>query len=170
MQRHLRFPRLQGAQQDLLHHPPDRRRHPAHHTARHGQLQREDGEALHRPVAHHNEPHNRPRCDGVLPQHGARERVGQLRRAVGGAPAGEAAHSEEHRPPDRACSSRRTVWAVLQDELGHRQGDHRQDRRGIAGRREDRHARSRDIMPGPRRGRLHRERARRLDRGTHARA
>ena len=170
MQRHLRFPRLQGAQQDLLHHPPDRRRDPAHHAARHGQLQREDGEALHRPVAYHDKPHDRPRCDGVLPQHGARERVGQLRRSVGGAPAGEAAHSKEHRPPDRACSSRRTVWAVLQDELGHRQGDHRQDRRGIAGRREDRHARSRDIMPGPRRGRLHRERARRIHRGTHARA
>ena len=79
-------------------------------------------------------------------------------------------HPEEHRPPDRTCAPRRAVWAVLQDELGHRQGDHRQDRRGVAGGREDRHARSRDIMPGPRRGRLHRERARRVHCGAHARA
>ena len=54
LQRHLRLPRLQGALEDLLHHAPDRKRPAAHHAAGHRQLQREDGEALHRLLVHHH--------------------------------------------------------------------------------------------------------------------
>ena len=43
------FRDLQGAQQDLLHHAPNRERPAVHHAAGHGQLQREDRQALHRP-------------------------------------------------------------------------------------------------------------------------
>jgi polyphosphate kinase len=53
-QRHLRLPRLQGPQQDLLHHAPDRKRPAAHHPAGHRQLQREDRQALHRLQLHHH--------------------------------------------------------------------------------------------------------------------
>ena len=63
----------------------------AHHAAGHRQLQREDGEALHRPVVHHRRRHVRPRRRGVLPQHGAGEHLGQLRHHVGGPAADQAA-------------------------------------------------------------------------------
>ena len=111
LQRHLRLPRFQGAQQDLLHHAPNRERPAAHHAAGHGQLQREDGEALHRPQLHHRRRHHRPRRHRVLPQHAAGERLGQLRHPVGGAAADQAEHH-------RAASTSRSSWRARASRAG----------------------------------------------------
>ena len=168
LQRHLRFPRLQGAQQDLLHHAPNRTWPAAHHAAWHGQLQREDGQALHRPVVHHGRRDHRARRDGVLPQHAAGERFRQLRHSVGGAAADQAGHHRGHRQADRAGAGGQAVRAVLQDEQRDRQGDHRQAGRGEPGRRAHHPARARHFVPGAGRGGLHRQRARGFDRRAFA--
>ncbi len=85
--RHLRLPQLQGALEDLHHHAPNGKRPAAHHPAGHGQLQREDGEALHRLLVHHLRLADRPRRRRLLPQHGAGEHLRQLRHPVGRAAA-----------------------------------------------------------------------------------
>ena len=170
LQRHLRLPRLQGAQQNLLHHAPNRQRPAVHHAAGHGQLQREDGEALHRPELHHRRRDHRPRRHRVLPQHAAGECFGQLRHPVGGPAADQARHHRQHRQADRPCARRQAVRPVLQDQQRHRQGHHRQDRRGKPGRRAGHASRARHIVPGPGRARLYRQRPRGLYRGPSARA
>ena len=104
--RHLRLPQLQGALEDLHHHAPDGKRPAAHHPAGHGQLQREDGEALHRLLVHHLRFPDRPRRRRLLPQHGAGEHLGQLRHPVGGAAHDQAEHPAQHRRADRARAPR----------------------------------------------------------------
>ena len=92
LQRHLRLPRLQGAQQDLLHHAPDRQRAAVHHPARHGQLQREDGQALHRP-RRSSPPTRRSAADAAdfFRNMAHRERLGRLRASCWVAPAADQA-------------------------------------------------------------------------------
>ena len=166
----LRLPRLQGAFQDLLHNAAHARGREAHHAARHGQLQREDGQALHRSQLHHHRRGFRPGCRALLPQHAAGKRVGRIRGAAGRSAADKAHDPGQSGRADPPGARGQALRGFPEGQFHNGQGRHRKDCRGVAGGRERNVVRARHLLPGARGEGRHRQRARRFHRGQAARA
>ena len=159
--------------EDLLHHAPDRKRPAAHHAAGHGQLQREDGEALHRPERSSppTETIGRDAAE-FFRNMAAGERLGQLRHPVGGTAADQARASSRNIDEQIAlaragkpCGLFFKTNCVTDKDVIVKTGRGKSQ----AGVPVDA-ARARHIVPGAGRGRLHRRRARGVHRGPSARA
>ena len=151
--------------QDLPDHLP--RGHVAHapDAFGHGQLQREDRQALLRLHAHDRAPRHRRGREPVLPQSLAGQSPRRLSLPGRGARRPQAHDPARPEPRDRARPGRQARPRVLQAQLAHRPRGHRQDLRGFARRRAGADDHPRHLLPAARHPRQDRQRAYPLHRG-----
>ena len=138
--------------------PQDPREVPAHRAPREGQapalrapvdgqLQPDDGAALHRPFALHGPPgHLRGRVEPLQPAHGL-QRAAEVEQADRGAARAARGGARAHRARGGARARRAPRADRREDERARRGRRHRGALPGVAGRRADHAARARHLLP-----------------------